>query len=197
MKHLALFIIGLFITLSVSAQDIQLPQPVKTGGMPLMEALNKRSTNRDFKAEDLDNQTLSNLLWAAWGYNRADKRTAPSSQNKQEMDLYVVMKKGAYLYDAKNNKLVQVSKQDLRKETGKQDFVATAPVNIVFVADKTKGGAPQVDSGFISQNIYLFCASEGLGTVVRGWYDAKTVSDALKLKENQEVVLTQSVGKVK
>ncbi|MDL2289989.1 SagB/ThcOx family dehydrogenase [Paludibacteraceae bacterium OttesenSCG-928-F17] len=197
MKHIILFALGLFITLNVSAQDIQLPQPQKTGGMPLMEALNKRSSSRNFKADELDNQTLSNLLWAAWGYNRNDKRTAPSSQNKQEMDLYVVMKKGAYLYDAKNNKLVQVSSQDLRKETGSQDFVAIAPVNVVFVANKDKGGAPKTDSGFISQNIYLFCASEGLGTVVRGWFEAETVSKALKLKANQEVVLTQTVGKLK
>lgn len=189
--------LGLLLSLNTFAQDIQLPQPVKTGGMPLMEALNKRSSHREFSSEEIDNQTLSNLLWAAWGYNRNDRRTAPSSQNKQEMDLYVVKKSGAYLYDAKANKLIQVSNQDLRKSMGKQDFVGTAPLNIIFVANKSKGGAPATDSGFISQNIYLFCASEGLGTVVRGWFDAKEVSKALGLKDNQEVILTQTVGKKK
>jgi len=180
--------------LSISAQDIVLPEPVKTGGMPLMEALSKRESTREFSPEDIDNQTLSNLLWAAWGYNRADKRTAPSSQNKQEIDLYVVIKSGAYLYDARENKLIQVSNEDVRKETGKQDFVGTAPVNIVFVTDKTRGDAP-VNSGFISQNIYLYCASAGLGTVVRGYFDAQEVSAVLKLKETQTPILTQTIGK--
>ena len=182
--------------LSISAQDIVLPEPVKTGGMPLMEALSKRESTREFSPEDIDNQTLSNLLWAAWGYNRADKRTAPSANNKQEIDLYVVKASGAYLYDARENKLIQVSKEDVRKETGKQDYVGTAPVNIVFVADKTRGDSP-VNSGFISQNIYLYCASVGLGTVVRGYFDPQEVSKVLKLKETQTPILTQTVGKKK
>lgn len=190
-------IIGLLLALNISAQDIQLPKPVKTGGMPLMEALNKRASHREFSNEEIDNQTLSNLLWAAWGFNRADKRTVPTSQNKQEMDLYVVKKSGAYLYDARANKLIQVTNKDVRKSMGGQDFVGTAPLNIIMVADKTKGGDPKTNSGFISQNIYLFCASEDLGTVVRGWFDAKEVSKALELKENQQVILTQTVGKKK
>lgn len=193
------FIIAVLFTavLSVSAQDINLPKPVTTGGMPLMEALSKRSSSREFSTAELDTQTLSNLLWAAWGFNRGDKRTAPSANNKQELDLYVVMKSGAYRYDAKNNKLVQVNKADVRKSLGSQDFVATAPVNIAFVADKTKNGAPKTNAGFISQNIYLFCASENLATVVRGWFDGKEVSKVLNLNDNQEVVLTQTIGRAK
>ena len=197
MTHIFVSLGLLFISLSVSAQDIVLPKPVKTGGMPLMEALNNRATHREFSSENLDNQTISNLLWAAWGYNRENKRTAPSANDKQEIDLYVVMKSGAYLYDARANKLIQVVKDDVRKDMGKQDFVGTAPLNIVFVNDKTKNGAANTDSGFISQNIYLFCASENLATVVRGWYDAAVISKALKLKDTQEVVLTQTVGKKK
>lgn len=193
MKKL-LFIAGLCMALQVSAQDIVLPKPVKTGGMPLMEALNKRSSSREFGTAELSNQTLSNLLWAAWGYNRDNKRTAPSANDKQELSLYVVLKSGAYLYDAKANKLVQKVKGDVRKHMGKQDFVATAPVNIVFVEDKTKKGAGATDCGFISQNIYLFCASEGLATVVRGWFEAKTVKETLKLADHMEPVLTQTVG---
>jgi len=189
---------ALFVALGASAQDISLPQPVKTGGMPLMEALNKRATNRDFSTADLDNQTISNLLWAAWGINRTDdRRTAPSSQNKQPLSLYVALKSGGYLYDAKANKLIQVTKEDVRKNLGKQDFVAIAPLSIAYVADKTKGGAPQTDAGFISQNIYLYCTSANLATVVRGYFDAKEVKTALKLNDNQEVILTQTVGKKK
>lgn len=190
-------IVGLFMTLGISAQDIALPKPVKTGGMPLMEALNKRSSSREFSTADLDNQTLSNLLWAAWGYNRADKRTAPSANDKQELSLYVILKSGAYLYDAKANKLVQKVKGDFRKQMGNQDFVGMAPVNIAIVEDKTKEGAGATDAGFISQNIYLFCASENLATVVRGWFDAKVVKGALKLPETMQPVLIQTIGKRK
>ncbi len=196
MKKQVVTILGLFMLINVSAQDITLPQPQKNGGMPLMEALSKRSTHREFSSDEIDSQTLSNLLWAAWGYNRADKRTAPSAMDKQELDLYVVKKSGAYLYDARANKLIQVNKEDVRKETGKQDFVGNAPVNIVFVA-RNKDEYSPVNAGFISQNIYLYCASVDLGTVVRGFFDANTVSKALKLKDSQIPVLTQTVGKKK
>lgn len=187
----------LAFVMTMAAQDIQLPKPKTTGGMPLMEALSNRQSNRDFSDKELDNQTSSNLLWAAWGYNRADKRTAPSSRNKQELELYVVMKSGSYLYDAKNNLLKQVSNQDNRKAAGMQPFVAVAPVNIIFVADKSKGSdleSSHTNSGFISQNIYLFCASEGLNTVVRGMFDAKALTTALSLNENQVPILAQTVG---
>lgn len=196
MRHIIIPIIAICCIFSVSAQDIALPKPVRTGGMPLMDALNKRETTREFSSDDIDNQMLSNMLWAAWGYNRENKRTAPSAMDYQELDLYVVKKSGAYLYDARNNILKQVSTQDLRKETGSQTFVATAPVNIVFVSDQTKGGGSlSVNSGYISQNIYLFCASENLATVVRGSFDAKKVSSVLNLKSTQIPVLTQTIGK--
>ena len=108
--------------------------------------------------------------------------------------LYVVKQSGAYLYNARENKLIQVNNEDVRKETGKQDFVGTAPVNIVFVA-KNKDDYSPVNCGFISQNIYIYCTSADLGTVVRGYFDAKEVSKALKLREEQIPVLTQTVGK--
>ena len=187
----------LTFVMTMAAQDIQLPKPKTTGGMPLMEALSQRQSNRDFSEKELSNQTLSNLLWAAWGYNRPDKRTAPSSRNKQELELYVVMKNGSYLYDAKNNLLKQVSNQDNRKAAGMQPFVSVAPVNIIYVSDKSKGSdleSSHTNSGFISQNIYLFCASEGLITVVRGMFDAKALTTALSLNENQVPILAQTVG---
>ena len=161
-----------------------------------MDALNKRETIREFSTADIDNQMISNLLWAAWGYNRDDKRTAPSAMNYQELELYVILKKGAYLYDARNNVLKQVSNQDLRKETGSQSFVATAPINIIFVSDQTKnGGSSAMNSGYISQNIYLFCASEELATVARGSFDAKILSKVLNLKPTHVPVLAQTIGK--
>jgi len=187
----------LMIVTAVSAQDITLPQPRKTGGMPLMEALSKRQSIRSYTNESIDNQTISNLLWAAWGYNREDKRTAPSGMNKQEIDLYVVLQTGAYLYDARANKLILVSKEDVRKNVGAgQEFAQKAPLNIVFVADKTKSDGAMT-AAYISQNIYLFCASEGLGTVARGGFNADGIQKDLNLNENQKTVLVQPVGKIK
>lgn len=193
----------LLFTSALYAQNIKLPTPNKSGGKPLMTVLNERKSSRDFSEKNLPNQQLSNLLWAAWGYNRADKRTAPSSQNKQEMDIYVALASGCYLYDARKNELVLVVKQDLREKTGKQDFVKNAPVNIIFVADKRKMAQQDeqsmlqtayINTGFISQNIYLYCASEGLATVIRAWVDKAALALAMKLHDQQEIIVCQTVG---
>ncbi|HOR41424.1 MAG: SagB/ThcOx family dehydrogenase [Paludibacteraceae bacterium] len=199
-----LFILSLLLfTSALYAQNIKLPTPNKSGGKPLMTVLNERKSSRDFSEKILPNQQLSNLLWAAWGYNRADKRTAPSSQNKQEMDIYVALASGCYLYDARKNELVLVVKQDLREKTGKQDFVKNAPVNIIFVADKRKMAQQDeqsmlqtayINTGFISQNIYLYCASEGLATVIRAWVDKAALALAMKLHDQQEIIVCQTVG---
>lgn len=185
------------ICFSVKAQDIILPIPVRTGGMPLMDALNKRCSTREFSATEIDKQTLSNLLWSAWGYNRENKRTAPSSRNLQELELYIVRKSGVYIYDAKKNTLKQISNLDVRQQTGKQSFVSTAPINIVFVADTTKGTPVEhtfANCGYISQNIYLFCASEGLNTVVKAYFDKAELKRVLYLKDSQKPILTQTIG---
>ncbi len=187
----------LTIISTTTAQDIILPKPRTSGGMPLMEALCKRASSREFSSTDIDKQMLSNLLWAAWGYNRAEKRTAPSSRNLQELELYVVKKTGVYIYDARKNILKQISNLDVRKSTGNQEFVSVAPINIVFVADLSKGSdieTSHANCGFISQNIYLFCASEGLGTVVRAYFDKDEIRKVLYLKETQIPILAQTVG---
>ena len=179
---------------SVSAQDIELPTPQKTGGMPLMEALNLRQTTREFSSEELDLQTLSDLLWAAYGFNRPDKRVVPSANNKQEIDLYVCLKSGIYFYDANANRLIQKVEGDHRKSMGKQDFVWNAPLNVFLVGNSDISGSYQIDSGFIVQNIYLFCASMDLATVVRGYFDAKEIHDLMNFTDQQVVVITQTVG---
>ena len=107
-------LLSLFVTSSLLsiAQDIKLPSPQKQGGEPLLQVLSKRASTRDFDTQkNIDSQTLSNLLWAAWGYNREDKRTAPSAMNRQEISLYIVMAQGVYLYDAKQNKLRKSPKE--------------------------------------------------------------------------------------
>jgi SagB-type dehydrogenase family enzyme len=185
-------------------KSIELPKPKMEGGKPLMEALKERKTSRDFSSEKLPMQVLSNMLWAANGINRPDgKRTAPTAMNKQEIDVYVAMADGLYLYDAKANTLVGVLAGDIREATGKQPFVKNAPVNLIFVADFAKmGNMPEdqkvfysaTDTGYISQNVYLFCASEGLATVVRGYVDKPALAATMKLKSEQKVILAQTVG---
>ena len=185
--------------------DITLPTPRMEGGKPLMQALKNRKSARSFSTKPLPVQVVADLLWAAFGINRQDsgKRTAPSARNWQEVDVYAIMEDGAYLYDAKANKLRAVAKGDLRKLTGKQDFVITAPLNLVYVADITrmKGAASEdqalysgADVGFISQNVYLFCASEGLATVVRGLVDREALAKALNLPKQNKIILAQTVG---
>ncbi|MDP4183604.1 MAG: SagB/ThcOx family dehydrogenase [Bacteroidota bacterium] len=206
MKKIIVLMLMLAVMTNCMAQEVveKLPKPKTEGGMPLMDALKKRSSSRSFSEKEIDRQMLSNLLWAAWGINRPDgKRTAPSSMNKQELSLYVVIKEGAYLYDAVNNSLIRVTEGDVREACGVQAFVGEAPLNVIMVADLKKLGAKAGDkaiasswanSGYISQNIYLFCASESLATVVRASIDHEKLKAALKLNPDQEIILGQTVG---
>ena len=201
MRKLFLLTIILGLAVTAFAQDIILPAPKKTGGKPLMEALNQRQTHREFLNKELDVQTLSNLLWATNGFNRDDKRVVPTSQNRQEIDLYVVLKSGVYFYDAKANKLVEKVKGDHRKSAGKQDLVHTAPVNFIIVANLDKASnrdAAHIDAGFLVQDAYLFCASEeNLGAVVRGYFEKAEIKKLLNLTDNQEAIITQTIGYIK
>jgi len=186
------------------AQTIELPPPQKEGGAPLMDALSLRRSAREFSPCELSLQTLSDLLWAAYGVNRPDGgRTAPSALNAQEVDVYVALPSGAYIYDAAANMLQLVAGHDLRGVTGYQDFVDEAPLDLVFVADYTRMAlipARQRESyasaaaGAISQNVYLFCASSELATVIRAWIDREAIADALGLSHDQQVLLSRTVG---
>jgi len=199
-----LLIAGQFLARPQDLQTQQLPQPKKEGGMPLLQALNQRHSTREFAPDKLSSQALANLLWAAWGINRGTgQRTAPSASNRQEIDIYVVMADGAWLYDAGANALKQVVTEDVRSLTGTQPFVKDAPVNLVYVADLAKGKRTSpadaefytgANAGFIAQNVYLFCASEGLVTVVRAMVDRAALAKALKLRPDQKIAFAQSVG---
>jgi nitroreductase len=203
MKLKLSILLAAFLAGNLLAQSIELPPPQKTGGMPLMEALAKRFTARAFATNDLSPQQISSLLWAAFGINRPDgKRTAPSANNKQEIDIYVLLKSGAYVYSAVSNKLDLVVTNDIRAFGGTQEFVKDVPVTLVFVADLTKRGGnnegaqntANIDVGYISQNVYLFCASEGLVTGARGSVDRTALGPKLLLRPDQLIVLAQSVG---
>lgn len=197
-------VFSLTLASNALAQTIQLPAPVKTGGMPLMDALSaRRSAHEGYINEDLDKQTLADMLWAAYGFNRADKRTVPSAMNAQEFSIYVLLNDGAYLYDAKANTLTLVAKGSMKDYLAnkQQPYVNDVPVHLVYVGnlEKTKGNKDIVltDVGFISQNVYLYAASKGLGTVARASFDRKNLPVALKLNSQQMIALVQAVGKVK
>lgn len=209
LKSIYMTIVVLFVcTLLASAEDlktIKLPDPQMTGGRPLMEVLKDRKTTRNFAETKLPDQVLSNLLWAAWGINRPDHnyRTAPSAVNRKEIDIYVALEKGLFLYEPKSHELLPILAKDIRGATGTQRFVKDVPVNLVYVADFSRmGGSPReskefysaANTGHISQNVYLFCASAGLGAVIRGLVDKEKLAKEMSLRPDQAIVLSQSVG---
>lgn len=190
--------------LDPAAAMIALPPPGKAGGKPLMDALASRRSDREFATRPLPEAILSDLLWAAWGRNRPDGgRTAPSALNAQEIDLFVALPAGAFLYDAGEHCLRRVAAEDVRRVTGYQDFVDQAPLDLVYVADHSRlGRVPvaqrsvfaAVAAGAIAQNVYLYCASAGLSTVLRAWIDRDAIARALGLDDDQAVLLSQTVG---
>lgn len=210
MKHFynCIFLItGIFISGISIAQstDIQLSKPDMTSGKLLMAALNERSSHREFTETELSPAHLSGLLWAACGINRPEsgKRTAPSAMNWQDVQVYVFLKSGIYLYIEKEHKLALIKTGDFRSDAGQQDFVGTAPVNLIYVSDyrrMTKASEEDkefysgINTGFISQNVYLYCASEGLNTVIRAYVDREALHQLMGLKPGQHVVAGQTVG---
>jgi SagB-type dehydrogenase family enzyme len=186
-------------------KPIKLLAPQIQGGKPLMEVFKERKSLREFSAQELPLQVISDLLWAANGINRPESghKTAPSAMDMQEIDIYVAKADGLYLFDAKENMLMPVSTQDIRALTGKQPFVKDAPVNLIYVADLSRMSKlssvdmdfyAATDTGFISENVYLYCASVGLATVVRGYMDKPALAKAMKLSATQKIILAQTVG---
>jgi nitroreductase len=180
-----------------------LPRPRNTGGMPLFEALSRRSSAREYSPRDLPLKVLSDLLWAAFGINRpSGDRTAPYWRHVLVVDIYLAMKDGVWFYEPNAHTLLPHLKDDIRAETGLQDFVGTATLNLIYVAHGERMDVPaaerrlyaSVDAAFIGQNVYLYCASEGLGTVFRGALDYVKLGRALKLPEDQFVTFAQTVG---
>lgn len=193
------------IPLNLVTDNVVLPEPSIPGHSSLMQSLQRRRSTRAFQPRALDLPQLSTLLWAATGVNRPETggRTAPSAHNWHEIAIHVLLAEGSYLYDPRANQLLLVSAEDLRPLSGQQDFVADAPLNLVYVADFSlmtetpaadKPFLAGADAGFIAQNVYLYCASVGLGTVVRGMLDRRLLSHALGLKPTQRIALAQSVG---
>ena len=208
LTKMALGLIGQLHTQPASGESLTmmaLPPAQTTGGLPLMEALRKRHSAREFRPDALTPQQLSDLLWAACGLNRdaLGGRTAPSAMNAQEVDLYVALPQGLYRYEPKAHALQLVVAQDVRRVTGYQDFVDTAPLDLIFVAEHSRmkivpaamrESYASVAAGAMAQNIYLYCASVGLSTVVRAWFDRQALTQAMGLSPDQQLLLTQTVG---
>ena len=184
---------------------VTLPPPQTTGTVSLMQALHRRRSTREFLSRPLAPDVLSTLLWSAFGVNRPNSggRTAPSAHNWQEIEIFVALPDGTYRYDASEHVLRLVAASDLRAATGVQEFVATAPVNLVYVADFGKMGDASAedrtfyasaDAGFVAQNVYLYCATAELACVVRGLVDRRKLAPALRLRIDQRIVLAQTVG---
>ncbi len=208
--YLSILCLALILSVPCYAQElkaIQLPKPVMEGGKPLMQALKERRSTREFSPDKIPLQVLSNLLWAADGFNRPGKRTAPSALNWQEIEIYVALSEGLFLYDAGAHLLKPVLGRDIRSLTGTQPYVREAPINLVYVADFSKmrrfgiGASDSdkrlysaADTGFIGQNVYLFCASEGLATVIRGMIDRPALSKSMNLGPDHHIMLSQSIG---
>jgi nitroreductase len=193
------------VTSAQELKPIKLLNPQRDIGRSLMQVFNDRRSSRSFSTEKVSLQVLSNILWAAFGINRPDsgKRTAPSARNWQEIDIYVAAIDGLYLYEAKSHTLVPILAGDIRVLTGRQRFVRDVPVNLIYVADFSRmGNVPTdekifysaADTGFISQNVYLYCASEGLATFVRALIDRTALARAMRLRPDQRIILAQSVG---
>jgi SagB-type dehydrogenase family enzyme len=192
--------------LGSSTPTLELIAARTSGGKPLMDALRRRESRREFSPRPLPAQTLADLLWAAAGINRMKLggRTAPSAMNAQEVLLYVALPEGLYLYDPAEHLLRQAVASDVRRVTGYQDFVDTAPLDLIYVADHARMKLVPADrreayafaaAGAMAQNVYLFCASAGLATVIRGWFDARALKQAMGLGPDQQILLAQTVGR--
>lgn len=191
---------------------IKLPEPQKELDFPLMKALEQRRSIRKWEDTPISEQELSNLLWAACGITKdkygkvKSKRTAPSACNSQEIRVYVLMEKGVFLYNEENHELIEIISKDIRENIGTQKMMKSAPMGLVFVADLSRMNSPflrskeaqrfsaWVDTGYISQNVYLYCAASNLGTVVLSLVDRDKLQELMQLKEHEKIVLTQVIG---
>lgn len=204
-----LLTVCILLGLSVNAQElIKLNEPNKDRGASIMEALANRQSTNEFADKELSLEDLSDLLWAANGINRPEtgKKTAPSAQNAQEIDVYVCLKKGSYRYDAQQHALVLVAKKDLRIMGERRKGAVAAPCLLLLVAETSRyqvsayntkehvHNMSKVDAGIVSQNISLFCAGVGIGTKPRAQMDHAGLRKALQLKETQLLILNHPVG---
>ena len=201
MKYILIAALAFASLVNINAQDIKLNEPVKTGGISVMEAFAKRQSSSEFADKELSIQDLSNLLWAANGINRENgKKTAPSAQNSQDIDVYVALPNAVYKFDAQANNLILISEGDYRGLAGGKKDNPLPPSILYIVADAStyKPSAynsiehitdmNKVDAGIVSQNISIFCSGMGLGTKPRAQMNHAELKKALKLSDSQTLI---------
>jgi len=211
MKNLVIIFIACIVSLISVAQELQsikLLPPQSGKGKSLMKALEERRTTREYSDRAMSLQDISNVLWAANGINRVKemKHTAPTAVNWQEIDVYAVVGKGIYRYDPQDSTLYPVVKGDWREQAGTQDYIKTAPLNLIYVADYNKmknaeeakkDSYASADAAFIAENVYLFCAAFDMGCVVRASVDRDKLAATMKLRPEQKIIFGQTVGFLK
>nr|WP_297165118.1 SagB/ThcOx family dehydrogenase [uncultured Dysgonomonas sp.] len=210
MKYILIAVLAFASLVNINAQDIKLNEPVKTGGISVMEAFAKRQSSSEFADKELSIQDLSNLLWAANGINRENgKKTAPSAQNSQDIDVYVALPNAVYKFDAQANNLILISEGDYRGLAGGKKDNPLPPSILYIVADASKykpsaynsiehiTDMNKVDAGIVSQNISIFCSGMGLGTKPRAQMNHAELKKVLKLSDSQTLMLNHPVGYLK
>lgn len=174
-----------------AVDDIKLPAPETTGGKPLMEAISQRKSTREFSAKAVDDKDLSNILYAAWGISHDGKRTIPTSQNKQDLNVYVIKAGAVWKYIAPENKLKFVADDNVSQYVNLQDYTKEAPITLIFTGNDVKSASMNAAAAY--QNVGLYCASRGLNNVVRGYVDMDKVAEAMNL-DKEKVIITQVIG---
>lgn len=191
-KLFPLFALALtFGSEALALEEIKLPAPDTKGGIPLMEAISRRQTVREFSQKAIDDQTLSEILYVAWGISHDGKRTVPTGRDMQNMRLFAARKDGVWEYDAETNSIKKVSDIDTTPYLAKQDFVETAPLTLIFTGTDSQYSPMAAASAY--QNVGLYCASRGLNNVVRGYFDRPMIAKVLGMEED-DVIITQTIG---
>ena len=193
-KLLGAFIMTTLLTMGANASDLtKLPQPDKSGNATLIQALENRQSIKEFADKDLDNKTLSSILWAAYGVNRTDgHRVIPTAMNQKDLSIYVFKKDGIFLYNADENGLHPITNKDNRALFMTQDYMSNVPVILVYTGSTEDYAAMHAGSAY--QNVGLYAAAYGLANVVRGFFDKADVEKVLNLPKGQRVIISQAVG---
>lgn len=191
LKKISLMMLGVIMSFSANAVEVQkLPEPDKNSD--LMKLINERKSSREYSTKPVSLQTLSDLLWSAFGINDRGTRTIATARNEQNLKVYVVYQNSIWAYDANENSLVKVSDEEIEQYIAKQDFVKGAPVNLIYTgSDKDYS---YFHAGSAAQNVYLYATSKGLNTIVRGYIDKDELKDKLRLDRDEFVIINQVIG---
>lgn len=191
-KALMMFMVAFAASCNAkAAEEIKLPVPDTKGGIPLMEAIARRQSTREFSAKAIDDQTLSDVLFAAWGVSHDGKRTIPTAMNKQNLRVFAARKDGVWEYDGSNNSLKKVSDTDLTPALAEQDYVQDAPLTLIFTGTDKQSSPMNAAAAY--QNVGLYCASRGMHNVVRGYINRAEIAKTLGLGE-AEIIVSQTIG---